>query len=136
MSAGKPGTLGALRASGYASRPVKQELRENLAVRLRNGGPIFPGVVGYERSVIPGIVNALLAQHDFILLGLRGQAKTRLLRALVTLLDEDDMGRPARDRKSRVTFAGRAAYERSRSWERISRLRGWTYTRDRSVWRC
>ena len=89
MSAGKPGTLGALRASGYASRPVKQELRENLAVRLRNGGPLFPGVVGYERTVIPGVVNALLAQHDFILLGLRGQAKTRLLRALVTLLDEE-----------------------------------------------
>ena len=89
MSAGKPGTLGALRASGYASRPVKRELRENLAVRLRNGGPLFPGVVGYERTVIPGVVNALLAQHDFILLGLRGQAKTRLLRALVTLLDEE-----------------------------------------------
>ncbi len=89
MSAEKPATLGALRASGYASRPVKQEIRENLLARLRAGGPLFPGVVGYERTVIPGIVNALLAQHDFILLGLRGQAKTRLLRALVTLLDDE-----------------------------------------------
>ncbi len=89
MRTGKPDTLGALRASGYASRSVKQEMRENLVARLRAGGPLFPGVVGYERTVIPGIVNALLAQHDFILLGLRGQAKTRLLRALVTLLDEE-----------------------------------------------
>jgi magnesium chelatase subunit I len=89
MSAAKPDTLGALRASGYASRSVKREMRENLAARLRDGGPLFPGVVGYERTVIPGIVNALLAQHDFILLGLRGQAKTRLLRALVALLDEE-----------------------------------------------
>ncbi|MDD5562443.1 MAG: hypothetical protein PHQ91_01900 [Thermoanaerobaculaceae bacterium] len=89
MSAGKPATLGALRSSGYTCRPVKRELRENLIARLRAGGPLFPGVVGYERTVIPGIVNALLAQHDFILLGLRGQAKTRLLRALVTLLDDE-----------------------------------------------
>ena len=89
MSAGKPATLGALRSSGYTCRPVKQELRENLVARLRAGGPLFPGVVGYERTVVPGIVNALLAQHDFILLGLRGQAKTRLLRALVTLLDAE-----------------------------------------------
>ena len=89
MSAGKPATLGALRSSGYTCRPVKQELRENLVARLRAGGPLFPGVVGYERTVVPGIVNALLARHDFILLGLRGQAKTRLLRALVTLLDAE-----------------------------------------------
>ncbi len=89
MSAGKPATLGALRSSGYTCRPVKRELREHLIARLRAGGPLFPGVVGYERTVIPGIVNALLAQHDFILLGLRGQAKTRLLRALVTLLDDE-----------------------------------------------
>ena len=89
MSAGKPATLGALRSSGYVARPVKQELRENLVARLRAGGTLFPGVVGYERTVIPGIVNALLAHHDFILLGLRGQAKTRLLRALVTLLDDE-----------------------------------------------
>lgn len=89
MSAGKPATLGALKSSGYVARPVKQELRENLIARLRAGGTLFPGVVGYERTVIPGIVNALLAHHDFILLGLRGQAKTRLLRALVTLLDDE-----------------------------------------------
>ncbi len=89
MTSGKPATLGALKAAGYVARPVKQEVRENLVVRLRAGGPLFPGVVGYERTVVPGIVNALLAHHDFILLGLRGQAKTRILRAVVTLLDDE-----------------------------------------------
>ncbi len=86
-----PDTLGALRRSAYAaSRPrsVKDELRRNLIAKLRDGGPLFRGVIGYEDTVMPQIVNALLAKHNFILLGLRGQAKSRILRALVTLLDE------------------------------------------------
>lgn len=82
-------TLGALKASGYRPQTVKQELRANLRARLKAGGPLFPGILGYERTVIPGVVNALLAGHDFILLGLRGQAKTRILRSLVTLLDDE-----------------------------------------------
>jgi len=86
-----PTTLGALRRSGYATnrpRSVKDELRRNLIARLQDGGPLFRGVLGYEETVMPQIVNALLARHNFILLGLRGQAKSRLLRALVSLLDE------------------------------------------------
>ncbi|MDX1502964.1 MAG: magnesium chelatase [Thermoanaerobaculia bacterium] len=84
----RPRTLGALKAAGYRSRTVKQEIRANLREQLAAGERLFPGVLGYERTVIPGIVNALLARHDFILLGLRGQAKTRLLRSLVDLLDD------------------------------------------------
>jgi len=86
-----PDTLGALRRSHYATtRPasVKDELRRNLIARLREGGPLFRGVLGYEETVMPQIVNAVLARHNFILLGLRGQAKSRILRALVSLLDE------------------------------------------------
>ena len=86
-----PTTLGALRRSGYATnrpRSVKDELRRNLIARLQDGGPLFRGVLGYEETVMPQIVNALLARHNFILLGLRGQAKSRILRALVSLLDE------------------------------------------------
>jgi magnesium chelatase subunit I len=82
-------TLGALKASGYQPRSVKQELRANLRERLGCGGPLFPGILGYDRTVIPAVVNALLAGHDFILLGLRGQAKTRILRSLTTLLDPE-----------------------------------------------
>jgi magnesium chelatase subunit I len=87
-AAPRPTTLGALKASGYRPKTVKRELRDNLRARLAAGGPLFPGILGYDRTVIPGVVNALLAEHDFILLGLRGQAKTRILRGLVTLLDE------------------------------------------------
>jgi magnesium chelatase subunit I len=83
-----PATLGALRASGWRSRGVRAELRENLIARLREGREVFPGLIGYDRTVIPQVQKALLAGHDFILLGLRGQAKTRLLRALPALLDE------------------------------------------------
>jgi magnesium chelatase subunit I len=82
-------TLGALRQAGYRPRSVKQEIRDNLRARLGNGGPLFPGILGYDRTVIPSVINALLAGHDFILLGLRGQAKTRILRSLVTLLDPE-----------------------------------------------
>lgn len=67
---------------------MKDEMRENLVARLRQGGPIFPGIIGYEDTVTPQIVNAILSRHNFILLGLRGQAKSRILRALTTLLDE------------------------------------------------
>jgi len=85
-------TLGELRESPFseqrlASRRVKDELRENLMTRLRQGCPIFPGIVGYEDTVVPQIVNAILSRHNFILLGLRGQAKSRILRALTGLLD-------------------------------------------------
>ncbi len=84
----RPRTLGELRASGYRSESVKQELPRNLRRRLAEGESLFAGIVGYERTVVPAVVNALLAGHDFILLGLRGQAKTRLLRSLVDLLEE------------------------------------------------
>lgn len=81
-------TLGELLQSGYRSRTVKEELRANLLSRLREGRPLFPGIVGYEKTVVPQVVNAILSGHDFILLGLRGQAKTRILRSLADLLDE------------------------------------------------
>jgi magnesium chelatase subunit I len=88
-----PETLGALRTyknfgSTLAQRSVKDELRQNLMCKLERREPLFPGIVGYEETVVPQIVNAVLSRHNFILLGLRGQAKTRLIRMLVTLLDE------------------------------------------------
>jgi len=87
-------TLGELRRSPFTeqrlgSRRVKDELRENLMARLREGSPIFPGIVGYDDTVVPQIVNAILSRHNFILLGLRGQAKSRILRALTALLDPE-----------------------------------------------
>lgn len=85
----KPSTLRDLRASGYAPRPVKLELRENLVRRLESGERLFPGIVGYEDTVVPGLANAILGRHNFILLGLRGQAKSRILRQLVDLLDPE-----------------------------------------------
>ncbi|HEX8271384.1 MAG TPA: sigma 54-interacting transcriptional regulator [Longimicrobiaceae bacterium] len=85
----RPTTLGALRASGYRSRSVKEELRDNLLAKLRSGEPLFPGIVGYEDTVVPSLANAVLARHNFILLGLRGQAKSRILRQLVDLLDPE-----------------------------------------------
>ena len=75
--------------SGWRSKSVKDELRLNVIARLRENRPILPGIVGYEQTVTPQVVNALLSGHDFILLGLRGQAKTRLLRMLVRLLDPE-----------------------------------------------
>jgi magnesium chelatase subunit I len=84
----RPSTLGELRASGYRSRGVRRELRENLLARLSSGAPIFEGVLGYEDTVIPAVENALLCGHDLIFLGERGQAKTRMIRKLATLLDE------------------------------------------------
>jgi magnesium chelatase subunit I len=81
-------TLGELRASGYRVRSVKDEMRENLLAALARRQKTFPGIHGYERTVIPAIHNAILSKHDIILLGLRGQAKTRILRSLTALLDE------------------------------------------------
>ncbi len=87
--ANRPRTLGELKAAGYRSKPVKRELRDNVRRKLAAGERLFPGILGYERTVIPGIVNALLAEHDFILLGLRGQAKSRILRSLIDFLDAE-----------------------------------------------
>lgn len=83
-----PGTLGELRAAGHTYRTVKQELRENLLARMRSGADRFPGIVGYDDTVLPEVERALLAGHDMVLLGERGQGKTRLIRSLVGLLDE------------------------------------------------
>ncbi|MDA0327703.1 MAG: magnesium chelatase [Gemmatimonadetes bacterium] len=88
MSQQHPRTLGELKATGYQTRTVKDEIRANLVLKLKSGDRLFPGVQGYESTVVPQIVNALLAKHDFILLGLRGQAKSRILRELALLLDE------------------------------------------------
>ena len=84
----RPSTLGDLKASGYRHRPLRDELRENLIRILRDGGTLFPGIVGYDDTVVPQIANAILSRHDMLFLGLRGQAKTRMLRALTGLLDE------------------------------------------------
>jgi magnesium chelatase subunit I len=88
MSESRPTTLGELRASGWASVPVRQELRRNATERIRSGRPLFDDVLGYHNTVIPQVENALLAGHDMIMLGERGQAKTRMIRGLVGLLDE------------------------------------------------
>jgi len=89
----EPRTIGELKNSRWAEAPlrgrtVREEIRSNLLKRLESGGPLFPGIVGYEDTIVPHIINALLARHHFILLGLRGQAKSRILRDLTTLLDE------------------------------------------------
>ena len=89
----EPRTIGELKNSRWAEAPlrgrtVREEIRSNLLKRLESGGPLFPGIVGYEDTIVPQIINALLARHHFILLGLRGQAKSRILRDLTTLLDE------------------------------------------------
>lgn len=84
----RPGTLGELRASGWRSTTVKDEIRRNAIARMRAGEPLFPSVMGYEDTVVPQLENALLAGHDIVFLGERGQAKTRMIRSLVELLDE------------------------------------------------
>src|SRR5438093_1555615 len=87
-------TLGDLRRArqaspdGFPRRSVKNEVRDNLIKKLAAGESLFPGIIGYDDTVIPQLVNAILSRHNFILLGLRGQAKSRILRALVSLLDE------------------------------------------------
>lgn len=82
-----PRVLGELRAAGHRSRPLRDELRANLVAKLRADEPIFAGVLGYEETVIPAVENALLCGHDIIFLGERGQAKSRMIRALIELLD-------------------------------------------------
>src|SRR5918994_4746378 len=84
----RPGTLGELRASGWESRPVKEEVRANALARIAAGKPLVDGVIGFDDTVLPQLENALLAGHDVIFLGERGQAKTRIIRSLVNLLDE------------------------------------------------
>ncbi|MBO6537665.1 MAG: sigma 54-interacting transcriptional regulator [Balneolaceae bacterium] len=90
MTNTKPGitTLGELKASGWKSITVKDEIRKNLIAAIKSGTPIFEGILGYEKTVLPQIQHAILSRHDLILLGLRGQAKTRILRSLVNFLDE------------------------------------------------
>src|SRR3954447_10050258 len=84
----KPATLGQLKETGYQPSSVKDELRRNVIRKLKAGEELFPGIVGYRDSVIPQIVNGILSKHDLLFLGLRGQAKTRILRMLPELLDE------------------------------------------------
>ena len=81
-------TLGELKKSGYQPRSIKEELRENLIVRLQNRLPVFEGIYGFDDTVIPDMERAILSRHNILLLGLRGQAKTRLARLMTTLLDE------------------------------------------------
>jgi magnesium chelatase subunit I len=85
----RPRTIYELRAGGYRRESVKQEMRRNLLARIRSGEPLFPGIVGYDDTVIPQIANAIISGHDMILLGERGQAKSRLMRALTTFLDPE-----------------------------------------------
>src|SRR3712207_1445918 len=88
MSHPRPATVGQLKETGYRPSSVKDELRRNLIRKLRSGEELFPGIVGYRDSVVPQIVNGILSKHDLLFLGLRGQAKTRILRMLPQLLDE------------------------------------------------
>src|SRR5262245_18148845 len=88
-----PRTLGDLRTSQYGdqfhrTRTIKDEMRTNLIRKLQEKQPIFPGIIGYEETVVPQVINAILSRHNMILLGLRGQAKSRILRDFVSLLDE------------------------------------------------
>ena len=84
----RPLTLGELRKSGWESRPVKEEMRQNAVTKISAGDPLFDGVLGYENTVLPQLENAVLAGHDVVFLGERGQAKTRMIRSMVNLLDE------------------------------------------------
>ena len=88
MDITKINTLGELKKAGYKRKTVKDELRENLIRKLKNKELTFPGIVGYEDSVIPDTERALLSRHNILFLGLRGQAKTRMARQMIDLLDE------------------------------------------------
>lgn len=113
LTSSKPLTLGALRSSGWKSRSVKAELRENLTRSLAAGEELFPGIVGYDATVIPEIVHAVLAGHDMLFLGEKGQGKSRLMRQLVRFLDPevpslDIPGSPVHEDPYRpITAAGR-----------------------------
>src|ERR1700712_4899735 len=88
MDISKVRTLGELKKAGYRHRSVKEEIRENLIRKLTNKEATFPGIIGYEDSVIPDTERALLSRHNILFLGLRGQAKTRMARQMIELLDE------------------------------------------------
>src|SRR5467141_2940867 len=88
MASTAPRTIAELRASGHARESVKHELRRNLLARLRSGETLLSGIVGYDETVLPQLSNAIISGHDVILLGERGQAKSRIMRSLVSLLDE------------------------------------------------
>src|SRR4030081_3523044 len=85
----KPATLAELRASGWIAKTVKREIYDNFMLMLSRGEELFPGIIGYEDTVIPEINLALIAQHDMLFLGEKGQAKSRLMRSLVRFLDEE-----------------------------------------------
>src|ERR671911_232160 len=85
----KPATLSELRDSGWQSKTVKQEIHENFLTKLQAGEELFPGIVGYDDTVIPELNIAILAQHDLLFLGEKGQAKSRLMRQMVSFLDEE-----------------------------------------------
>src|SRR5262252_754716 len=88
MSHPRPATVGQLKETGYKPCSVKDELRRNLIRKLKAGDELFPGIIGYRDTVIPQIVNGILSKHDLLFLGLRGQAKTKIIRMLPGLLDE------------------------------------------------
>src|SRR3954454_2097939 len=88
MTHPRAATVGQLKETGYQPCSVKDELRRNVIRKLRDGEELFPGIVGYRESVIPQVINGILSKHDMLFLGLRGQAKTRILRMLPELLDE------------------------------------------------
>src|SRR6266567_3962749 len=85
----RPRTIGELRESGYRLPPIKEEMRKNLITKLRQGEDLFPGIVGFDETVIPQIENAIVSGQDIIFLGERGQAKTRIARSLINLLDDE-----------------------------------------------
>src|SRR3979409_585984 len=89
MTSDRPQTIGELRATGHKRETVKQEMRRNLLTRLRSGEPLLEGIVGYDDTVLPQLSNAVISGHDVILLGERGQAKSRIMRSLVSLLDSE-----------------------------------------------
>jgi hypothetical protein len=123
LTASKPVTLRALRSSGWRSRSVKAELRENLTRALAAGEELFPGIVGYDATVIPEVVHAVLAGHDMLFLGEKGQGKSRLMRQLVRFLDAelpylDIPGSPVHEDPYRpITAEGR------RSWPSTGTMR-------------
>src|SRR5213082_973479 len=88
MTSTRPMTIGELRRSEYRVLPIKEEMRKNLVAKMRRGEELFPGIIGYDDTVIPQVENAILSGQDIIFLGERGQAKTRMARSLVNLLDE------------------------------------------------